>query len=507
MSLPRVRFLLVLSPLLSACLVFGQTTEEKQEAQRLHKEATALEAKKDFEGAVTAIGKALELAPKSDVYLAYASKVEFLAGMTKEALAHGIEATKLKPGNANYLAVVMRGTLSAKDLDNAKTYADKIIILGAKVDPKLLAEARGVVAKVEFPNTDPILVAARYATPEKIKTLTNSVRASSKAEPKNLLHKDRLVVLEPLATVAELDLRVLATPKAAEGSLDDLSAHLGKLAKTDWERARVVYRWITDRIALDMDAVATGSLGEKAPEEVLKQRKCRCQGYANLFEALANRLGLEAVYISGFAKGQNFDATKTLQNHGWNGVKIDGQWRIVDCTWGAGVESAKKGFQKYFREFYFLADPQKLAFTHFPREEKWQLVDPIATREDFESTPRASFEVFDLQNDFRKIKEATQEKTFRSFVLIYSPPAIPFRMIDGPLSKHLASGRPYRFVFEAPEECAAMSIDLNGESVPLTRKRFTFEGTIRPRRGPTELRASLKSSPQVMFGLLKYDAE
>lgn len=49
-----------------------------------------------------------------------------------------------------------------------------------------------------------------------------------------------------------------------------------------------------------------------------------CNGYMKLFQALANRTGLQSKEIIG---------TVGNEYHGWNMVSIDGVWRQVDLTW------------------------------------------------------------------------------------------------------------------------------------------------------------------------------
>ena len=91
-----------------------------------------------------------------------------------------------------------------------------------------------------------------------------------------------------------VDRHALAAPAAAERSLDSLAAWLGGApARDEAERARAIYRWITDRIAYDAGAYFSGRFRntQRAPEDVLRQRRAVCDGYAGLFEALARRVG------------------------------------------------------------------------------------------------------------------------------------------------------------------------------------------------------------------------
>ncbi|MBR6404236.1 MAG: hypothetical protein IKS48_12690 [Eubacterium sp.] len=55
---------------------------------------------------------------------------------------------------------------------------------------------------------------------------------------------------------------------------------------------------------------------------VLVEKKAVCQGYALAVNALANKLGLESHYVS-----------SEEMNHGWNMVKINGKYYMMDVTW------------------------------------------------------------------------------------------------------------------------------------------------------------------------------
>src|SRR5262245_18744248 len=88
---------------------------------------------------------------------------------------------------------------------------------------------------------------------------------------------------EPAAEKAdgyeELDRHALQAPAEAEASLAKLARYLAGPCKTDRDKARVVFRWIADRIAYDTEAVAAGRPGTRDAAGVLKSRKAACEGY------------------------------------------------------------------------------------------------------------------------------------------------------------------------------------------------------------------------------------
>jgi transglutaminase/protease-like cytokinesis protein 3 len=183
-----------------------------------------------------------------------------------------------------------------------------------------------------------------------------------------------------------IDEHALDVPEEVESSLEDLAEYLAAPARNDEERAWAVYRWITANIDYDVARMTTAQR-DRTPEEVLADRKGVCSEYSALFSRLCEFSGLEAVVISGYGKGYGYSVGSKVRdqsNHAWNGVKIDGEWRLVDTTWGAGYLDPQEGFVERFEEFYFLTPPEELIWTHLPQDPDWQLLDVPMSKEEFE---------------------------------------------------------------------------------------------------------------------------
>jgi len=58
----------------------------------------------------------------------------------------------------------------------------------------------------------------------------------------------------------ELERHALAAPAAAESSVPALAAFLTGHAKTDIDKAWVIFRWIADRVSYDIDAYLAGKV-------------------------------------------------------------------------------------------------------------------------------------------------------------------------------------------------------------------------------------------------------
>ncbi|MCX7218381.1 MAG: hypothetical protein NTY70_05385 [Burkholderiales bacterium] len=188
---------------------------------------------------------------------------------------------------------------------------------------------------------------------------------------------------------AAIDAHALATPSEIEADSKSLATYLVQDLHSDTEKVRAIYRWISDRITYDVDAFLSGNVQSMSSAEVLQKRVSVCGGFSALFEELATQAGLEVKSIAGYAKsygtvqGTHFEKP----NHAWNAIKVDGEWRMVDATWGAGYVKEGK-YSKVLSETFFLAPPEQFVFSHLPAEERWQLQrTPHLSQQEFEALP------------------------------------------------------------------------------------------------------------------------
>lgn len=150
------------------------------------------------------------------------------------------------------------------------------------------------------------------------------------------------------------------------------------------DRAYAIYQWLTRNISYDWDAYYAPVNPDQSPAAILQRRKAVCEGFAALYQLLALEAGLECVQVRGVVKGVQYEIGDEINrpNHVWNAVRIDGQWELIDATWGAG-----DGKNQLPNDTYFMITPEDLAFTHFPEEDRWQLLPRPLTLHEFERKP------------------------------------------------------------------------------------------------------------------------
>jgi transglutaminase/protease-like cytokinesis protein 3 len=183
---------------------------------------------------------------------------------------------------------------------------------------------------------------------------------------------------------AKVDSIALNFSSANYKSIEDLSHALTVGLKTEHEKFRVLFRWVTDNIEYNLGSTDT------EPKNIVKKRKAVCAGYSSLLKSLCDYSGIEIQIINGTAKSYPEDIGITLKkgNHSWNAVNLYGKWYLVDATWAAGYYDLKKRiFYKHYDETWFLSDPAYFALLHHPKENKWQLINPLYKKRIFRETP------------------------------------------------------------------------------------------------------------------------
>jgi hypothetical protein len=190
---------------------------------------------------------------------------------------------------------------------------------------------------------------------------------------------------------------------------------------------------VARNLSYDVQGFLSGRLGDGTAENVYRERLAVCGGYVALFQRLAREAGLEATPILGYAKGftYRFGASTRKPNHSWLGVRINGQWRLVDPTWGSGYVANGK-FEPRFMWDYFLVNPNELILSHFPEEDDWQLLQKAVRRSDFQRLPMVPRAIVNAGFDAEMIRNTALAHGVRNFPLAAARDGV--RIITAPLN-------------------------------------------------------------------------
>ena len=165
-----------------------------------------------------------------------------------------------------------------------------------------------------------------------------------------------------------IDSKVGSIPVA---KADTLAKQLASLGKTDREKVRAIFRWITEHIDYnvmpfgqrkkiprqfykepDYSNAALPPLNERIAAKVLNTGVAFCDGYSRLFKTLCDHAGIKAEVIYGYARTNN--NRRFAVNTAWNSVYIDSSWYLLDVTWASGVVSYGNEYIRQYNDFYFL---------------------------------------------------------------------------------------------------------------------------------------------------------
>ncbi|KAL7672981.1 hypothetical protein ACOME3_007856 [Neoechinorhynchus agilis] len=245
-----------------------------------------------------------------------------------------------------------------------------------------------------------------------------------------------------ITVIEHVDAQAIEVAQYDQSSYTELVSALTSDLSTELEKARAIFRWITD-VLKDLNCMSFDEdLDSDTPMGLLRGIKYGTETYHTLFMRLCSYAGLDCVNIKGHSKsfgyepGYRFDSDSFLNT--WNAVLIDGEWRFVQCNWGArhlvmckdskskvssgksidfDCEITKTGYAENggavkdkieyeYDEHYFLTDPDEFIFEFFPFEPRWQLLPQPLTIEQFEQLPFVRSLFFHYSLDFINQKQA-----------------------------------------------------------------------------------------------------
>ena len=134
-----------------------------------------------------------------------------------------------------------------------------------------------------------------------------------------------------------MDLRTLNIRSTVLASLD-------LDGKSEFEKAKRIYVYITSHVTYDYANLYNDSTGKYTAYNALEKGTAVCQGYASLLYRMMRMSGISCRFISGDGGGVR---------HGWNIVKIGFSYYNLDSTWDAGHDASSfLYFLKSNKDFY-----------------------------------------------------------------------------------------------------------------------------------------------------------
>jgi len=250
-----------------------------------------------------------------------------------------------------------------------------------------------------------------------------------------------------------LDKYAKETPKHFEKDIHTLIQYLIQPAKSETDKARVIFTWIATHIKYDDKAFNSGNYPDYTAEYVLANKKAVCEGYSNIMVALCKEAGLEAEKVIGYAKGYGYTINDKFEetDHAWNAVKIDNKWWLMDATWAAGFGETRNNklvSTTRFEPYWFKVNPKAFKFTHLPELPEWQLTDHKLTKEGYENLPYLRHDFFKLGFNPDKAYDEAVSGKIKLFVETYSS-EFPIKIIHLPYEQNLTKGNEISFEIQS----------------------------------------------------------
>jgi len=151
-----------------------------------------------------------------------------------------------------------------------------------------------------------------------------------------------------------------------------LSDKIVQDAKSDYEKALLIYKWVVENIYYDFDAYYSGSYRDTSASAVLANRRSVCEGYANLLQALLQAQGIPCIKVQTYSLGISTSGEWTDEyistnrsNHAHNEAFVDGRWIVMDATWDSRNKYENGKYKQDTNCYlYFDITPEVLAGNH-----------------------------------------------------------------------------------------------------------------------------------------------
>lgn len=128
------------------------------------------------------------------------------------------------------------------------------------------------------------------------------------------------------------------------------------LNEDEYSTVKYLYEWLIDHTEYDRSAENNQNICS-----VFLQGRSVCQGYAKAMQYMLQAADIQCALVTGFTNGER---------HGWNLVRVNGEYYYLDPTWGdasyssGGGDGIPDGFVPSINYDYFLVTTDEITRTH-----------------------------------------------------------------------------------------------------------------------------------------------
>ena len=308
-----------------------------------------------------------------------------------------------------------------------------------------------------------------------------------------------------VARYRRLDRFARELPEQQASTMAKLARSLAGAAHSDDDRARLIFAWLAYHVAYDTDYLRGNRSRGYSPTAVLRNRRSICQGYADLFTALARLMQVPAHTVTGYARTSARDARPQGPNHAWNVYLTDGTWHLADATWAAGSVSSAYQFAPGYDPLWFDTAPAAFVLSHVPQDSARQLLAAPVTVEQVYGWPFVGHELLRRGvsgNALLRALSRSRQAPGGSLPEAFSSP-FEAQIEQVPLRAELEPRRAVVFRFSVPDD-TEIAIENGGRTQVLLANDAFREGTLRPEPGPLTVLLWSRKNSWSRYTLLQY---
>ncbi|KAK9452254.1 uncharacterized protein V1518DRAFT_410745 [Limtongia smithiae] len=161
--------------------------------------------------------------------------------------------------------------------------------------------------------------------------------------------------------------------------------------KSDIQRLRAIYIFCTERIIWHYGSAIDDEFEDVVYDaaRIFQTKEANADEMAVCFQAMCNLVQIPCEIVRGYlrAPGEVVNWKSARMNHTWNAVVVDNEWRLVDASLASPTHPKRSLYTNdgavgmMAEDFYFLAKPSELLFTHIPKYMEQEHVVPPAAHQ------------------------------------------------------------------------------------------------------------------------------
>lgn len=168
------------------------------------------------------------------------------------------------------------------------------------------------------------------------------------------------------------------------------------------QKARAIYSWIIENIAIDPKNTKTNDPSKSTPLKVITTRQANAKGFANLFQEMCSQADIRCIVVEGFTRNhtEEIENAPDEANHAWNVVQLgksETEWFYVDACKGSGIlDKRQTTFTKQTTYSYFFPSNTLFNLDHYPSNKAWQFGEGSSSVKQFYTLPIVGFGAYNL---------------------------------------------------------------------------------------------------------------